>query len=80
MTRGLDALNSYMNSPFDGKPKKTFELTEQEAESQGMFDLSDEELEQTTGGHGRHHYRRWHREYRRDHHGREIIIIVVEEY
>lgn len=69
-----------MNNPFDGKPKKTFELTEQEAQAQGMFDLSDEELEQTTGGHGHHHYRRWHREYRRDHHGREIIVIVVEEY
>jgi hypothetical protein len=46
-----------------------------------MFELSEQELEQANGGcgYGRRH-RRWHKECRRDHHGREIIVIVVEEY
>lgn len=46
-----------------------------------MLELSEQELEQTNGGcgYGRRH-RRWHKEYRRDHYGREIVVIVVEEY
>ena len=44
-----------------------------------MLELDEQELEQTTGGCGSHHHRRWHREYRRDHYGREIIIIVYED-
>lgn len=42
-----------------------------------MFELSEQELEQANGGCGRGHHRRYRR---RDHHGREIIVIVVEEY
>lgn len=46
-----------------------------------MFELSDQELEQANGGWGHDHdHRRWHREYRRERRGREVVIIVVEEY
>lgn len=45
-----------------------------------MQELNEQEMEQTTGGCGSYrHHRRWHREYRRDHYGREIIIIVYED-
>ena len=46
-----------------------------------MLELSEQELEQANGGcgYGRRH-RRSHKEYRRDHYGREVIVIIVEEY
>lgn len=51
-----------------------------EAEQPEMLELDEQELEQTTGGCGSHRrHRRWHREYRRDHYGREIIVIVYED-
>lgn len=53
-------------------------FTEQQPET---LELNEQELEQTTGGCGyhRHHHRRWHKECRRDHYGREIIVIVYED-
>ena len=47
-----------------------------------MLELSEQELEQANGGcgYGRRHHRRYRHERRHDHYGREIIVIVVEEY
>ena len=69
-----------MKNPFQNEqPKKTFELTPDEAKEQG-FEMTDEELAQTSGGHGHHyHYRRWHYD-RRWENGREVVIVVVDEY
>lgn len=70
-----------MKNPFQNdQPKKTFELTPEEAKAQG-FELTDEELAQTSGGYGHHHYhyKRWHYD-RRWENGREVVIIVVDEY
>lgn len=56
------------------------EQTTFDAQQPETLELNEQELEQTTGGCGSYHrHRRWHREYRRDHCGREIIVIVYED-
>jgi hypothetical protein len=58
--------------------RKNEQTTSFVAEQPEMLELNEQELEQTTGGCG-HHHRRWHKEYRRDHHGRVIVVIIYED-
>jgi hypothetical protein len=65
-----------MKNPFSSvKDERATTFVAQQPE---MLELSDQELEQASGGCGQH--RHWHREYRRERRGHEIVVVIIEEY